>query len=256
MNKQDTNADTNTYTSDYLLNRRVRIFQPQNGYRASTDAVFLAAAVNSAGIAKEAKILDVGSGTGAVSLCLAARLAEKNIHIIGLDIQSELVSLSNMSARANGFEAFLKYETADIRCKSILPPQSFDLVVTNPPYSDHDMPSPNLGKRLAHNHQNFALTGWLSFCLKMLKPKGEICLINRTEALNEILASFHNKAGDTRIIPFYTKPEQPAKRIIVTARKGSRGITQILPPLTVYEPDGKNYTPQAENILRNMVGLR
>lgn len=34
------------YSEDYLLNKRVKIFQPTDGYRASTDAVLLAAAVN------------------------------------------------------------------------------------------------------------------------------------------------------------------------------------------------------------------
>lgn len=33
------------YTENYLLDKRVKIFQPQNGYRASTDAVLLAAAL-------------------------------------------------------------------------------------------------------------------------------------------------------------------------------------------------------------------
>ena len=29
------------YTNDYLLDKQVKIFQPIDGYRASTDAVFL-----------------------------------------------------------------------------------------------------------------------------------------------------------------------------------------------------------------------
>ena len=59
------------YTNDYLLNRQVKIFQPVDGYRASTDAVILSSLVQK--VKKNDKILDVGSGTGAISLCLAAR---------------------------------------------------------------------------------------------------------------------------------------------------------------------------------------
>ena len=47
------------YSEDYLLNKRVKIFQPTDGYRASTDAVLLAAAVNK--IKNGDSILDVGS---------------------------------------------------------------------------------------------------------------------------------------------------------------------------------------------------
>ena len=62
----------NNYTKDYLLDKKVTIFQPIDGYRASTDAVLLSAMIDNS--VKNASILDVGSGTGAISLCLAQRL--------------------------------------------------------------------------------------------------------------------------------------------------------------------------------------
>lgn len=198
-------------------------------------------------------MLDVGSGTGAVSLCLAARLSGKKLKITGLDIQADLVKLSNQSSVANGFADFLHYEYADIRNGVSLVPGSFDVVITNPPYSDHDMPSPNTGKQLAHNLQNFSLLEWLVFCLKMLKPKGKLFVINRAEAVNEILAALHNKAGDTRILPIYSKYGQDAKRIAVIARKGIRGTTKILPPFYVHNEDG-TYTEKSEKILRKGYG--
>lgn len=49
------------YGEDYLLDKRVKIFQPDDGYRASVDAVFLSALVGSA--APGERILDIGSGT-------------------------------------------------------------------------------------------------------------------------------------------------------------------------------------------------
>ena len=56
------------YTNDYLLNLKVKIFQPVNGYRASTDAVLLSSLPDK--VKKGDAVLDVGSGTGAISLCL------------------------------------------------------------------------------------------------------------------------------------------------------------------------------------------
>lgn len=237
------------YTNDYLLDKKVKIFQPTDGYRASTDAVFLSSLLAEEKVKNGDTILDVGSGTGAISLCLAARLQEKNITITGIDIQKELIDLSNFSAEENGFADFLHYEHFDIREKTTLPTGSFSFVITNPPYSDHDMPSPNKSKQLAHNHQDFDLTGWLTFCLKMLKPKGYLLLINRAEAINEILSALHNKAGDVLILPMYSKQGQVAKRVVVIAKKGARGISKILPPFYTHNEDG-TYTEKAQSILR------
>jgi tRNA1(Val) A37 N6-methylase TrmN6 len=241
------------FTTDYLLDKQVKILQPVDGYRASTDAVFLSSLLRAEDVKNGDTILDVGSGTGAISLCLASRLKQTGVRITGIDIQPELVSLSNQSAAENGFSSFLSYQLSDIREKTILPLGSFSFVVTNPPYSDHDMPSPNPSKSLAHNHQNFDLSGWLTFCAKMLRPKGKLFIINRTEALDEILAVLHNRAGNIQILPIYSKLGQPAKRIAVIAEKGSKGITKILPPFYTHNQDS-SYTEKAQSILRQGCG--
>ncbi len=233
------------YSKDYLLNKKVRIFQPIDGYRASSDAVLLSSLVEN--IKPSETILDVGSGTGAVSLCLAYRFPENSI--AGLEIQPQLVELSNQSAATNGF-ANVSFHLADIREKKLLfSPCSFNHVISNPPYSEHDQPSPNLSKALAHNHSRFSLHGWLQFCLKMLKPFGRIYLINRVEALDEILCTFFGRAGGIKIIPIYSKPGQQAKRILIAAQKDSKTPTVILPPFYMYQPDGA-YTQVADKILR------
>ena len=222
-------------TNDYLLNRKVKIFQPTDGYRASVDAVFLSAAV--ANVPNGGRILDVGSGTGAISLCLAHRLQQQNVEIIGAEIQPELVELANYSAAQNNFD-FLHYLQTDIRQKSTLPelkPCRFDVVVSNPPYSEHDLPSPKAAKATAHN---------------MTKPFGKIGLINRAEALPQICRFLYGKAGNITVLPVFTKSAQPAKRVIVTAQKDSKAPCRILPPFTVHMPSGE-YTDEAAAILRD-----
>ena len=242
------------YSSDYLLDKKVKIFQPLDGYRASSDAVMLAAKIS--GNLEKARILDVGSGTGAVSLCLAERLRAQNVEIHGLEIQPELAELSQMSAKANGFD-FLHYHQADIREKIAdenLKPCSFDVVISNPPYSESDMPSPNTSKATAHNLNDSGLSGWLLFCLKMAKPFGKIYLINRAEALSHICKVLHGKAGGMTILPIYSKKGQDAKRVIISVQKDSKAPTCILPPFVVHDKDGK-YTADAQKILREGIGF-
>jgi len=233
------------YTTDYLLDKKITVFQPVDGYRASSDAVILSSMVKH--LKKTDTVLDIGSGTGAISLCLAARFKETSI--TGLEIQPKLAELSTQSAAANGFEN-LKFINCDIRKPpAIIKNQSFNHIITNPPYSDHDMPSPNPSKAFAHNHQEFNLSSWLSFAIKRLAPNGYLYTINRAEAIDEILHVLHGKIGNITIIPLFSKDGQPAKRVLLSARRDSRAPTQILPSLLIHTHEG-GYTEKAEKILK------
>lgn len=242
------------FSEDYLLDKQVKIFQPLNGYRASTDAVILSSLI--AELKKDASILDVGSGTGAISLCLAERFKNIRPLITGLELQPELVELSNQSAQANGFADFLSFLQADISDKKTCPkPCSFSHVITNPPYSEHDMPSPNASKAFAHNGKSFKLSEWIAFCIKMLRPQGYFYMINRAEALPEILACLHGKLGEINIFPLYSKPCQKAKRVIISARKDSKAAAIIHQSLIIHDPDG-SYNQTAHKILRQGLSLK
>lgn len=241
----------NDYSENYLLDRKVKIYQPDDGYHASSDAVLLASAI--ADVKQNDNILDVGSGTGAVALCLCERFKAKNILVRGLEIQPQLAELANRSAEANGFD-FAEFIHADIKdCP--LPFCSFAHVISNPPYAEKDLPSPQDSKAAAHNFSTVPNLGeWIKFCIKMIRPQGHFYMINRAAALEEILYHIHGKLGDIHVMPLYSKNGQEAKRIIVTARKDSKAPLRICRPLYVHTENGA-YTPEAEAILRGGKGL-
>lgn len=88
----------------------------------------------------------------------------------------------------------------------------------------------------------------------MIKPQGCFYMINRAEAVDEILTALHKKTGGIQIIPVFSKPQQNAKRIMIIARKASRSPAVIHQGITIHAPDG-TYTPQAQNILRKGTGF-
>ena len=85
------------FTEDTLLDGRVRLLQPTEGYRVAIDPVILAAAVPAT---PGERVLDLGSGTGAAALCLAVR--EPGCRISGLERELALVRLAQSSAELTG----------------------------------------------------------------------------------------------------------------------------------------------------------
>ena len=74
------------------------------------------------------RVLDVGTGTGAIALALADELA--GAQVVALDSSEDALDLAGENARRTGLD--IELVLADLR--DGLPPGPFDLVVSNPPY--------------------------------------------------------------------------------------------------------------------------
>jgi release factor glutamine methyltransferase len=74
------------------------------------------------------RVLDVGTGTGAIALALADELHSP--HVVAMDFSQGALDLARENVRSTGLDVELVY--GDLR--DGLPPGPFDLIVSNPPY--------------------------------------------------------------------------------------------------------------------------
>ena len=99
-----------TLTEDGFLGGKLRLLQPEKGFRAGIDSVFLAAAVPcEAGDT----VFEAGVGTGVAALCLLARCP--TVHLTGVEIGARYAMLCEENAKRNGFEASLRVIRADLK---------------------------------------------------------------------------------------------------------------------------------------------
>jgi tRNA1(Val) A37 N6-methylase TrmN6 len=235
-------------TDDHLLGGRVRFSQPAHGYRVAIDPVLLAAAVPAR--AGE-RVLDAGAGTGAASLCLAARVPE--CRIVGLELQRPLQRIASHNVAQNALEARIEMVEGRLeRPPPRLAAASFDQVMTNPPHlaASAISLSPDHQRALAHAESSLDLVVWLAACLRMLKHDGRLTLIHRADRLSEVLAALLGRAGEVIVVPLWPAAGRPAKRVLVQARKGARGPLRLAPGLVLHDERGA-FEPWLEEVLRD-----
>jgi tRNA1(Val) A37 N6-methylase TrmN6 len=235
-------------SDDALLGGKIRFRQPVDGYRVAIDPVLLAAAVP-AGVMD--RVLDIGCGVGAASLCLAARVP--GCTIAGLELQRDMVRLAADNAARNAIaDRFTVVEGDLLRPPPQLVPGSFTQVMANPPFleASRASASPQPGKATASVEGEASLGDWLSFALSMLRDKGGLTLIHRADRLGDILTALAGRAGGTIVFPLWPGEGKPAKRLLVHVRKGIAAPLTIAAGLVLHGADGR-YTEAAEAVLRH-----
>ena len=243
-------------SQDDFLGGAIRLYQPVEGYRIGTDTVFLAASIS---FIKNERILDMGAGTGGVLSCLLSRTGGPATDTVfhGIELQTELLALARLNAQTNGFEDRIDYFSGDIgHPPDDCAPNSYHHVISNPPYlkKNGGPASPYETKAMAHMDSHIELESWIHLCLRMLKPLGRLTLVHRADRLDDIIAALHGKAGDIIIFPLWSTAGKDARRVIIQARKGGKGIIALKPGLIVHTSDG-TFSPQAEAILRHGAAL-
>ncbi len=224
--------------SETFLDGRVRVTQPQNGFRSGLDAVMLAAAVPATA---GDQVLELGAGAGTASLCLAARVP--GIAITGLEIDPESADLARRNAAANGMHA--TFVAADIFALPQDLKRDFDHVFANPPFHGEGQASPDPA-RAAALMDGGRLGDWLKLGLQRTVSGGFFTAILRADRLNEALAVLPQRG--TCAFPLWPRAGEAPKRVIVQARKGSQAPFALLPGLVLHE--GEGFTPQADAVLR------
>lgn len=79
--------------------------------------------------AGEGRILDVGTGSGAIAIALAHELPEAQV--VAIDLSDDALAVAKENARSNSVAERIFFQQGDLRN---LPSGPFELIVSNPPY--------------------------------------------------------------------------------------------------------------------------
>ena len=245
-------------TDDGFLGGRLNILQPEKGYRAGIDAVFLASTIP---CRAGDTLFEAGLGAGVAALCVAARVSD--VHITGIEVASRYAMMAEQNAKRNGLADRITIIHGDVkdalrRDLADWPAHgTFSHAFANPPYLEADKapPSPNTLRAVANSCDAEDLELWIKVLATMVTLRGTATIIHRAETLGRLLTAMEDRFGDIRVAPLFAREGTAASRVIVQGIRGTKGPLQLLPGLVLHSA-GSHFTPEAEAILRDAMAWR
>jgi tRNA1(Val) A37 N6-methylase TrmN6 len=235
-------------TEDGLLGGRVRLTQPAKGYRVGIEPVLLAAAIDAP---PGARILDLGCGAGAASLCLLAR--RPDLQVTGIEADADAAELARGNAARNDATERFRVIEHDL----LFAPrgaQRFAVAMSNPPFHEGRSTDPSPHPAKARATVEADLVGWVDAAIRLLEPRGRLAMIYRADRLDALLASLTPRFGAIGILPLWPRDGVAARRVIVRAVLGSRASLTLHPGLVLHGA-GNSYTQAVAAILRDAAPL-
>jgi tRNA1Val (adenine37-N6)-methyltransferase len=151
------------------------IHQDKCAMKVTTDAclfgAWVAEKVSSRGSGVQT-VLDIGAGTGLLSLMLAQK-CKAEIDAVETDEDTAGQALENVAAFPG--KSMIKVIHADARTFSF--PKSYDLVISNPPFYENELKSFYSKKNIAHHSDNLSLEELLTVIKSNLNPDGTFYLL-------------------------------------------------------------------------------
>lgn len=117
-------------------------------------------------------VLDIGAGTGLLSLMLAQESAA-NIEAIELDPAAAGQAQENIAA--SPWNDRIRLVSGDIRLRDF--PKRFDFIISNPPFFESDLRSPQREKNVAKHDESLTLEELLRQIGRLLKPGGAFSVL-------------------------------------------------------------------------------
>ncbi len=230
-----------------FVNDNLYLIQNTDGLTFGTDALLLAAFINSKG----ARALEIGSGTGIISMLLLSR--GKASHIDALEVQESYAELTRRNAEENSLSERLHSICADIR--EFKGEAEYELIFSNPPYMKTTSGRANLEekKNIARHEVHGDIYDFLSGAKRLLKYGGSFAAVYRTDRLCDLTDAMRKCGIEPKRMTFvFADCESEPSMVLVEGRRGGACGLKVTSPLLIYKDRShKDYTADMDYIMEN-----
>lgn len=236
-----------------------KIIQKKDSFNFSIDSTIISFfAVNDK--KRFGKIIDLGSGTGAIPLFMSLLTGSKEIY--GIEIQKEIADMSRRSITLNNLEERIKIIDGDIKgISKMFDTSIFDLAISNPPYfriEDTKDKNDIESLSIARHEIRITMEDIIKEAKTLLKDNGSLVMIQRTERFLETIELLKKYGLSLRRVRFvFPKQDKESYVFMFEAKKSPKIMgLKIESPLYIYDNDDyseeiKRYFHYGENDEKN-----
>jgi tRNA1Val (adenine37-N6)-methyltransferase len=191
-------------------------------------------------------ILDIGTGTGLLSLMIAQKNQDIVIDAIEIDMAAAIQANQNVSA--SDWKKKINVIEADV--KTIELSHLYDVIISNPPFYENELASPDPKKKIAHHDEGILLEELLIIIKKNLKKNGKFFLLSSNKRHKELekLFSRHGLFVSEKLLVRQTV-NHTVTRVIYS---GSNSVAEkiIISEISIRD-DKQQYTPEFTTLLED-----
>lgn len=196
----------------YFSFKKFTIHHDKCAMKVGTDGVLLGAWAD---VSESKNILDIGTGTGLISIMLAQR---SHAYITGIDIDSGAVEQAKENASASPWSDRIEICLADVN--QYTPSLTFDTIVSNPPFFIDSLKCPDQQRNTARHTDTLTMADLFGKAYCLLSANGHFSLIIPFDQTPQIIQTAE-RVGlyPSRHTKVHTRPGIPPKRSLLEFSK-------------------------------------
>lgn len=212
--------------------------------KVCTDACIFGAWVSNtiAGRFKAGNCLDIGTGTGLLSLMVAQK---STLHIDAIEIEENAYMQASENFSRSPWNDRVQLFHGDINDFPVI--KKYDLIISNPPFYENDLRSKNRNINIARHDENLTLNQLVAAVNLLINENGYFAVLLPYHRLDEFeaLASQNQLFLNEKLLIRQTPGHDFFRGILIFSRSKSR-IVKI--ELCIRNKEG-SYTPECASIL-------
>ncbi len=174
--------------NNYFDFKQFRVNQSHAAMKVTTEGCILGAWTAALGLSPK-RILDIGSGTGLLSLMLAQQCTDAKIDAVELDQNAAV------DARQN-FELSPWLDRLNLIQKPIqefVPQREYDLIISNPPFYKSSLKSPSYSINHARHDDTLSQIDLVNVVLECLSDSGTCAVLYPEREMNQFISLGHER---------------------------------------------------------------